>query len=213
MPLPHGLHTHAVILTPCLTSPLSCVPSTSPLTFVLLFLFISPLQAPGPSADGCAPDAYRVGCLPRWTCLVFLQTLATLPPRTPPICFHVTLVLVHGIHRPEPPVPLIEAGQERWMRKQWSRALEEHEFMESARLMNRYQHLCKKNGRKCEWMAVPYRTPSELSENICNAAQRSGASNIVCGSRGLGTLERALLGSTSSSLVHHCPANVSVIKE
>jgi len=124
-----------------------------------------------------------------------------------------TLVLVHGIHRPEPPVPLIEAGQERWMRKQWSRALEEHEFMESARLMNRYQHLCKKNGRKCEWMAVPYRTPSELSENICNAAQRSGASNIVCGSRGLGTLERALLGSTSSSLVHHCPANVSVIKE
>ena len=69
--------------------------------------------------------------------------------------------------------------------------------------------------RKCEWMTVPYRSASELSDNICGAAQRvcccittplyqlaawanvlplsimqRGISNIICGSRGLGTLER-----------------------
>jgi len=56
MPLPHGLHTHAVILTPCLTSPLSCVPSTSPLTFVLLFLFMPGLPGKAKAEAEVGPN-------------------------------------------------------------------------------------------------------------------------------------------------------------
>jgi nucleotide-binding universal stress UspA family protein len=46
---------------------------------------------------------------------------------------------------------------------------------------------------------------------ICAAAEQLEADMIVCGSRGQGAFSRAVLGSTSSSLVHHAPRPVLVV--
>jgi nucleotide-binding universal stress UspA family protein len=46
---------------------------------------------------------------------------------------------------------------------------------------------------------------------ICLAGQEQRADVIVCGARGLGGFARSLLGSTSSSLVHHADRPVLVI--
>lgn len=46
---------------------------------------------------------------------------------------------------------------------------------------------------------------------ICNAAEEQSADVVVCGSRGLGGLSRAYLGSTSSSLLHHSPCPLLVV--
>jgi nucleotide-binding universal stress UspA family protein len=46
---------------------------------------------------------------------------------------------------------------------------------------------------------------------ICDAAIEHSADVVVCGSRGLGGLSRAYLGSTSSSLLHHSPCPLLVV--
>jgi nucleotide-binding universal stress UspA family protein len=46
---------------------------------------------------------------------------------------------------------------------------------------------------------------------LCQAAADEAADLIVCGSRGRGAFSRALLGSTSSSLVHHADCAVLVV--
>lgn len=46
---------------------------------------------------------------------------------------------------------------------------------------------------------------------VCAAAEEHEADLIVCGSRGQGGFSRAVLGSTSSSLVHHAPLPVLVV--
>ena len=51
---------------------------------------------------------------------------------------------------------------------------------------------------------TPWRT-------ICRAPEAHEANVIVCGSRGQGGVSRALLGSTSSALLHHSPRPVLVV--
>ena len=46
---------------------------------------------------------------------------------------------------------------------------------------------------------------------LCAAAEEHAASIVVCGSRGRGGFSRAVLGSTSSSLLHHAPLPVLVV--
>ena len=46
---------------------------------------------------------------------------------------------------------------------------------------------------------------------LCAAAEEHGAGVIACGSRGRGGVSRALLGSTSSSLLHRSPLPVLVV--
>lgn len=46
---------------------------------------------------------------------------------------------------------------------------------------------------------------------LCTAAEAHSASLVVCGSRGQGGFSRAVLGSTSSSLLHHAPLPVLVV--
>jgi nucleotide-binding universal stress UspA family protein len=49
------------------------------------------------------------------------------------------------------------------------------------------------------------------SRTICRAAAEHDSDLIVCGSRGRGGFAGAFLGSTSSSLLHHCPRPVLVV--
>jgi nucleotide-binding universal stress UspA family protein len=46
---------------------------------------------------------------------------------------------------------------------------------------------------------------------LCAGAEEHGARTIVCGSRGLGGISRAFLGSTSGSLLYHSPVPVLVV--
>jgi nucleotide-binding universal stress UspA family protein len=46
---------------------------------------------------------------------------------------------------------------------------------------------------------------------VCAAAEEHGTDMIVCGSRGLGGFSRAVLGSTSSAVVHHASVPVMVV--
>jgi nucleotide-binding universal stress UspA family protein len=49
-------------------------------------------------------------------------------------------------------------------------------------------------------------------EEICDAAREHGARLIVMGSRGLGRVERALLGSVSAYVLQHAPCPVLVLR-
>lgn len=51
------------------------------------------------------------------------------------------------------------------------------------------------------------------SQMIVDEAAQWGADLIVMGSRGLGAWNRLLLGSVSSSVVHHAPCSVEIVRE
>jgi len=51
-----------------------------------------------------------------------------------------------------------------------------------------------------------------VDEEVINLARELDAGLIVVGSRGAGTLSRALLGSDSSSIVHHAHCPVLVVR-
>lgn len=49
-------------------------------------------------------------------------------------------------------------------------------------------------------------------ESILEYVEQEGASLVIVGSRGMGTLKRTLVGSTSDFLVHHCKVPVLVVR-
>ena len=50
-------------------------------------------------------------------------------------------------------------------------------------------------------------------EPILAAAAERGADVVVCGTRGRGAVARSVLGSTSSSLLHHADRAVLIVPE
>jgi nucleotide-binding universal stress UspA family protein len=48
---------------------------------------------------------------------------------------------------------------------------------------------------------------------ICRRAEELGADLLVLGSRGLGMLDRLLLGSVNSAVVQRAPCSVLVVRE
>ena len=46
---------------------------------------------------------------------------------------------------------------------------------------------------------------------MCKTAKKEGAVLIVCGSRGMGTVRRTILGSTSDYIIHHAHVPVLVV--
>lgn len=49
------------------------------------------------------------------------------------------------------------------------------------------------------------------AETLCAQAKEQGADLVVVGARGLGAVERILIGSVSSRVVHTCDRNVLVV--
>ena len=47
---------------------------------------------------------------------------------------------------------------------------------------------------------------------VVEGAKETGADLVIVGSRGLGATKRALLGSVSTSVIHHAPGDVLVVR-
>ena len=58
------------------------------------------------------------------------------------------------------------------------------------------------------YMPSAHRKPGHI---ICQLAQEKGATSVTMGQRGLGTISRALLGSTSGHVLHHSHIPVMIV--
>ena len=56
---------------------------------------------------------------------------------------------------------------------------------------------------------MDYGTPGEY---ICRVAKEDGATMIVMGTRGMGTIRRTILGSVSDYVLHHANCPVLVVR-
>ena len=60
--------------------------------------------------------------------------------------------------------------------------------------------------------ATAHATQGDVVTAIADAATALGADLVVVGSRGMGTLSGAVLGSVSHALVRHCPVPVTIVR-
>ena len=77
------------------------------------------------------------------------------------------------------------------------------------------EFLAGEAGRKCTQaglIASSFVTEGEPKETLINEARRWNADTIFLGARGIGLVERFLLGSVSGSVVTHAPCTVEVVR-
>ncbi|CAL4942014.1 unnamed protein product [Urochloa decumbens] len=80
---------------------------------------------------------------------------------------------------------------------------------ENARgLLDRAKRTCHQRGVSAEAVVVE----GEPREALCRAAADMGAGLLVVGSRGLGAIKRAFLGSVSDYCAHHASCPIMVVK-
>ncbi|KAF8672593.1 hypothetical protein HU200_049280 [Digitaria exilis] len=80
---------------------------------------------------------------------------------------------------------------------------------ENARnLLDRAKLMCHQRGVSAEAVVVE----GEPREALCRAAADMGAGLLVVGSRGLGAIKRAFLGSVSDYCAHHASCPIMVVK-
>ncbi|RCV42787.1 hypothetical protein SETIT_9G243700v2 [Setaria italica] len=80
---------------------------------------------------------------------------------------------------------------------------------ENARsLLDRAKRTCHQRGVSAEVVVVE----GEPREALCRAAADMGAGLLVVGSRGLGAIKRAFLGSVSDYCAHHASCPIMVVK-
>ena len=76
-------------------------------------------------------------------------------------------------------------------------------------LQKKYEDKCDQKGLKHQFFLVD--VDKKPGHAICKLADEKNASSIVMGQRGLGTISRALLGSTSDYVLHHAHVPVLVV--
>ncbi|CAH3171040.1 unnamed protein product [Porites evermanni] len=109
------------------------------------------------------------------------------------------LVVVHSHELHPPALPHAMATEE------WKKEVQKHEQY--------IKDLEEKYKAKCEAMEVSAKIiiqGGNPGEHVCKIAEKEHATLIVCGSRGMGTVRRTILGSTSDYIIHHahCPCLV-----
>ncbi|KAM7430277.1 hypothetical protein ABFA07_018982 [Porites harrisoni] len=110
------------------------------------------------------------------------------------------LVIIHS-HELHPPVmPHMILTDE------WTREVAKHEKTINE-LERRYEEKCK----ALKLSAKIIVTDGPPGEIICKQAKEQGASFIVVGSRGTGTIRRTILGSVSDYVLHHAHMPVVVV--
>ncbi|XP_073147990.1 uncharacterized protein [Henckelia pumila] len=78
----------------------------------------------------------------------------------------------------------------------------------SAAILRRGLQMCKEKKIKAETLILE----GDPKEKICVAAEQLHADILVVGSRGLGAIKRALLGSVSNYCAHHAHCPVLIVK-
>jgi len=77
------------------------------------------------------------------------------------------------------------------------------------------EYLAGEAERKCAQaglIASSFVTEGEPKETLVNEARSWNADTIFLGARGLGLVERFLLGSVSASVVNHAPCTVEIVR-
>jgi nucleotide-binding universal stress UspA family protein len=83
------------------------------------------------------------------------------------------------------------------------------------KILNAGQALLQKAQDTCKLAQVESRTRLETGQPrdvICHVAQEESPDLLVIGSRGLGSVERLMLGSVSDYVLHHCPVPILVVR-
>lgn len=68
---------------------------------------------------------------------------------------------------------------------------------------------------RCETAGLPCETHIEIGaprHAICEVAEREPFDLLIIGSRGLGSVQRLMLGSVSDYVIHHAPCPVLVVR-
>ncbi|KJE94337.1 hypothetical protein CAOG_04996 [Capsaspora owczarzaki ATCC 30864] len=78
---------------------------------------------------------------------------------------------------------------------------------EAERILSALAAVCAERGIPCKTQAIE----GDARDSICTLADTINAKMIVIGSRGLGAIKRALLGSVSSFVVNHSSKPVLVV--
>jgi len=82
-------------------------------------------------------------------------------------------------------------------------------IVEANKIQEKFQKICKQKELKCKFFnAQPNHSPGYV---ITELAKEKNADAIVMGQRGLGTVSRALLGSTSDYVLHHSTVPIVVV--
>jgi len=110
--------------------------------------------------------------------------------------FNATLYIIYVIE------PLLVPSIDKAKRQVLIEALKEH----ADRIM--YRALTKAQSENVE--AKPVIVEGKPGPTICKKASELGVDLVVVGSRGLGTISRFIVGSTSSYLFNHC-TNKSIL--
>jgi nucleotide-binding universal stress UspA family protein len=83
------------------------------------------------------------------------------------------------------------------------------------KILNAGQALLQKAEDTCKAAQVECRARLETGQPrdvICHVAQEENPDLLVIGSRGLGSVERLMLGSVSDYVLHHCPVPILVVR-
>jgi len=108
-----------------------------------------------------------------------------------------SLLLVHGV-----PTIWKRAGKE--IRERYSSDLQE--------LEERYEGLCRRAGRACEFKHFSYTGTTDFGDRVCQIAEKRGAASVIIGRReNVSSMRRALLGSSSQSVMNSCFTPVTVV--
>ena len=83
------------------------------------------------------------------------------------------------------------------------------------KILSAGQALLQKAEDTCQLAQISCRTRLETGlprDVICHVAQEENPDLLVIGSRGLGSVERLMLGSVSDYVLHHCPVPILVVR-
>ncbi len=110
-----------------------------------------------------------------------------------------SITVVHVIDMP--PTVYVES------QKLLNQLLEQYR-QESARVLDEYEDIAKEQGVEAHTAILE----GDAAESIVKYADKHGFDMIVMGSRGLGRIKGAFLGSVSSKVLQHAKCSVLIVK-
>ncbi|KAK6131640.1 hypothetical protein DH2020_034654 [Rehmannia glutinosa] len=116
----------------------------------------------------------------------------------------ITLVNVQPLFQPF----IYPAGPVVYATPQVIDAVKKAQEENAANILSRALQMCRENKVKAETLILQ----GDPKDKICQAAEELHVDLVVLGSRGLGTIKRALLGSVSNYCVHHVNCPVLIVK-